>query len=145
MRHYMKPCIYSFLHSSTPPPWWLFWPGHRPSLIHTFWGMPPKCVNLLPIQTMHYYRQITQKYHTFVLLGSPNVGSLMTPVFFCKVAIFFTITNYPRFPTAQWHLSVVGQPHAMTKASALQRWSLRWPQLCLCWKCSMLLVQRLHH
>ena len=47
-----------------------------------------KWVNLLPIQTMHYYRQITQNYHTFVLLGSPNVGSLMTPVFSAKLPFF---------------------------------------------------------
>lgn len=37
---------------------------------------------------MHYYRQITQNYHTFVLLGSPNVGSLMTPVFSAKLPFF---------------------------------------------------------
>ena len=39
-------------------------------------------VMILPTQTMHYYRQITQNYHTFVLFDSPNMGNLMTPAIF---------------------------------------------------------------
>ena len=39
---------------------------------------------ILPTQTMHYYGQITQNYHTLVLFDSdsPNMGNLMTPEVF---------------------------------------------------------------